>query len=68
MKVKATIYGALGYFIVPFDLIPDVMPVVGFGDDLGALGLALTMACMYIDAEVKDKARTKCSIGLETIA
>ena len=31
---KAKIYGALGYFILPVDLIPDALPVVGYTDDL----------------------------------
>ena len=59
MKVKAGIYGALGYFISPFDLIPDAVPVVGFSDDASAIGLALLLAQMYITEEVKAKARSK---------
>ena len=34
---KAKILGALGYFISPVDLVPDFIPVVGFGDDLAVL-------------------------------
>ena len=59
MKVKAGIYGALGYFISPFDLIPDAVPVVGFSDDASAIGLALLLAQMYITEEVKAQARSK---------
>lgn len=38
---KAKIIGALGYFILPIDLVPDVIPVVGYSDDLAALIWAL---------------------------
>ena len=36
---KATIVGALGYFITPLDAIVDLTPVVGYADDLGVLAL-----------------------------
>lgn len=50
---KGVIYGALGYFILPVDAIPDVMPAVGFTDDLGIIAAALGTVAMYIDDEVK---------------
>jgi uncharacterized membrane protein YkvA (DUF1232 family) len=56
---KSIIYGALGYFISPIDAIPDIIPVVGFADDLGVLVLAVGAVAMYIDQEVKEKAKTK---------
>ena len=34
LKTKMVIYGALGYFISPIDVIPDFIPVVGFTDDI----------------------------------
>lgn len=58
-KVKGTIVGALGYFILPLDLIIDTIPAVGYGDDLGAFALALGVAAMYIDEDVKSKAKQK---------
>ena len=58
-KAKATIIGALGYFILPFDLIPDFALGLGFTDDLGALGIALIQVAIYIDDEIKMKAKTK---------
>ena len=57
MHIKAAIVGALGYFISPIDLIPDIIPIVGFTDDLGAIVAALMLAQMYVDEEVKRKAR-----------
>lgn len=58
-KTKAIIIGALGYFILPIDLIPDVAAGIGFTDDLGALGVALLQVAMYIDEDVKNKAKEK---------
>ncbi|WP_084710721.1 YkvA family protein [Ornithinibacillus californiensis] len=59
MKVKATIVGALGYFILPIDLIPDVALGVGFIDDLGVLTAALLQVAVHVDDEVKAKAKEK---------
>jgi len=59
MKTKGIIIGALGYFILPLDLIPDFTPVVGYADDLGGLGVALMQVVMYIDQDVKKQAKEK---------
>ena len=59
MKVKAGIYGALGYLISPFDFIPDFMPAVGYTDDAAAIGVALILAQMYINDDIKMKAEGK---------
>ncbi|MGF7535321.1 YkvA family protein [Bacillus mexicanus] len=59
MKAKTVIIGALGYFIFPFDIIPDLTPVVGYSDDLAALGVALLQVAMFIDEDIKNKAKNK---------
>ncbi|WML39969.1 YkvA family protein [Neobacillus sp. OS1-2] len=59
VRAKAIIIGALGYFILPFDLIPDFAVGVGYTDDLGALGVALFQVAMYIDEDIKNKAKEK---------
>ena len=51
-KVKAGIYAALGYFIAPFDFLPDFMPFAGYTDDLSAILLATMMAQAYIDDDL----------------
>ena len=56
---KALIIGALGYFILPVDLIPDFLPAVGFSDDLAALLLAFYKVRQCITPEVKEKAEAK---------
>ena len=56
---KAKIYGALGYFILPIDLIPDVIPVVGYSDDLAALLWALHAVWSNVTPEIKANAMYK---------
>ena len=56
---KAKIYGALGYFILPLDLIPDTIPMVGYGDDLTALTWALHAVWSNVTPEIKMKAKAK---------
>ncbi|WP_420407808.1 YkvA family protein [Hoeflea sp.] len=40
-KAKAVILGALAYFIMPFDTVPDFLALVGFSDDIAVLTLAI---------------------------
>lgn len=54
---KTVILGALGYFIAPIDVIPDMVPAVGFADDLGVLVSALATVSLYVDDNVKQKAK-----------
>lgn len=56
---KATIYGALAYFISPIDAIPDITPVIGYADDVGVMTAALATVSAYINEDVKEKARKK---------
>ena len=56
---KGVIYGALGYFILPLDVIADITPMFGFADDLGVLAAALATVAVYIDDEVKHLTRQK---------
>jgi uncharacterized membrane protein YkvA (DUF1232 family) len=54
---KTTIFGALGYFISPIDLIPDVMPAVGYTDDIGVLLAAAAAVAAHIKAEHIEQAK-----------
>lgn len=58
-KLKAIVVGSLGYFISPIDLIPDLLPLVGYQDDLGVLMAAVIMVSFYIDEDSKTKAQKK---------
>lgn len=54
---KATVYGALGYFISPIDAIPDITPIVGYSDDFGVLVAATAAIATYIKDEHTKKAK-----------
>ena len=56
---KATIAGALGYFIVPLDAIADLTPAVGYADDLGVLALAIAAVATYINEDVRAKTASR---------
>lgn len=56
-KAKTIILGALGYLILPIDLIPDFIPVVGFTDDLAALIAAVKTVSNYVTPEIEEKVR-----------
>ncbi|PKR77835.1 hypothetical protein CEY16_07860 [Halalkalibacillus sediminis] len=58
-RLKMTIYGALGYFILPFDLIPDWLVGVGYVDDLSVLVYAIGQLVQYIDEDIKIMAKQK---------
>lgn len=56
---KTVIYSALAYFILPTDAIPDMVPMAGYVDDLGALASALATVALYVTDDVKQKARER---------
>lgn len=62
MWAKTVIFGALAYFISPVDAVPDMIPVAGFTDDLGALAAALGVVSMYITDEVKIQAKQQLQL------
>jgi uncharacterized membrane protein YkvA (DUF1232 family) len=64
---KTAITGALGYFIFPIDAIPDLIPGIGYTDDLGVILFALGLVSTYIDDDVRKKAREKLSVWFGNI-
>jgi uncharacterized membrane protein YkvA (DUF1232 family) len=56
---KGVLIAALGYFISPADAIPDIVPVVGYADDLGVLVAAMATVATHIKDIHKEKAKEK---------
>ena len=63
--VQAALLGALAYFILPFDFVPDVLPILGFGDDAAILATALRMVATHINEDHREAARRAMARGLE---
>lgn len=56
---RRVIYGALGYFILPLDAIPDLAPLIGYTDDMAVMAAALATVTFYITPDVKAQAHRK---------
>lgn len=61
IEQKTLILGALGYLILPIDLIPDVIPGLGFTDDAAALVTVIKVVKNNITPEIENQAREKLS-------
>ena len=59
LQVRAVLLGALAYFVLPFDGIPDLLPVLGFTDDAAVLATAMKLVIDNIRPEHRDAARRK---------
>jgi uncharacterized membrane protein YkvA (DUF1232 family) len=57
LKARLTAWSALAYFILPIDVIPDAIPLAGYGDDAGVIFAAFKTIKPYITEEHKAKAR-----------
>jgi uncharacterized membrane protein YkvA (DUF1232 family) len=57
LPIRATLFGALAYFIMPFDIIPDFIPGFGYTDDAAVLLAAFTAANSHITEVHRAKAR-----------
>ncbi len=59
MKIRAAMVAPLGYFISPVDLIPDLVPVVGYSDDAAVIAMAIGIAHLYINDDIRQNAKNK---------
>jgi uncharacterized membrane protein YkvA (DUF1232 family) len=63
-RVRAALFGALAYFTLPFDLTPDVLPLVGFTDDAAVLAAVIALVVDHIRPAHRDAARRALAGGM----
>ncbi|HEY0302084.1 MAG TPA: YkvA family protein [Rhizomicrobium sp.] len=61
-RVKATLFAALAYFVMPFDAVPDLLAGIGFTDDAAVIALALSLVARSIRPE--HRARARAALGI----
>jgi uncharacterized membrane protein YkvA (DUF1232 family) len=58
LQVKAVLFGALAYFVLPIDIVPDFIAWLGFTDDAAVLYAALRTVAPHIKAAHRAQAKT----------
>lgn len=56
-KAKAVLFAAAAYFVMPADLVPDVVVGLGFTDDATVLATALSVVGMHVKERHRAMAR-----------
>ena len=56
-RVRMTLLAALGYFVLPVDALPDIMPIFGFTDDAAVIAAAIAAVAGSITPEHRERAR-----------
>jgi uncharacterized membrane protein YkvA (DUF1232 family) len=56
---RCALFGAIGYFLMPFDVIPDFIPGIGHIDDAAILLLAIRLVAHRITPAHKAQGRER---------
>jgi len=56
-RVRAVLLGALAYFVLPLDAVPDFIAAFGFTDDATVLMTAIGLVAAHLKPEHRDAAR-----------
>jgi uncharacterized membrane protein YkvA (DUF1232 family) len=56
-SVQAALIGAIAYFVLPFDFVPDMLPLLGYTDDAAVLAGAIKLVASHIRPEHREAAR-----------
>lgn len=59
LKARIIFIAALGYLILPTDIVSDFIPGLGFTDDIAFITYAISSGRNYITPEIKEKALNK---------
>ena len=59
IKTRLLIVAALGYLVMPADLVSDFIPALGFTDDVAFLTYAFNQTSRYMDEKIREKAEEK---------
>ena len=63
--VQLSLLGALAYFVLPLDFMPDLLPVLGFTDDAAVLVTALRLVAANIRPDHREAARAALARGVK---
>ena len=58
-QARLTLLAALTYLLVPTDLIPDLLPVAGFSDDLVAITAVMGLCRNHITPGIRQRAQRR---------
>ena len=56
-RVKLILLAAIAYFVMPFDGVPDLLPLLGFADDAAVLAAAIAQVASSITDAHREQAR-----------
>jgi uncharacterized membrane protein YkvA (DUF1232 family) len=57
--VRAVLFGALAYFLLPTDMVPDVLAGLGFTDDASVIAAAIAAVGRHLEPRHRDQARER---------
>jgi uncharacterized membrane protein YkvA (DUF1232 family) len=63
--VQGALLGALAYFVLPFDFVPDMLPILGFTDDAAILATAIRIVATHVTPEHREAARAALKRGID---
>lgn len=55
--VRVVLFGALAYFVLPADLVPDMLAGLGFTDDASVIAAAIAAVGRHLEPKHREQAR-----------